>query len=116
MLMWFTNFPKKEALAQSAKWIIEYRILGDRTIWAMATFLSSFPPKIWNPWEKELGDEVTFEIYEDSIRLRVEVTAVLQVFLSQDREAEQVFEQISDGKKRSLIYTIKPIMDIDKQV
>ncbi|MEM8528354.1 MAG: YdeI/OmpD-associated family protein [Bacteroidota bacterium] len=65
---------------------------------------------------KELGDEVQFEIYEDPNPLGVEIPEVLQVLLQQDEDAKVMFEQLTDGKKRSLIYAIKPVKNIDKQV
>ncbi|GAB5527336.1 MAG: hypothetical protein Roseis2KO_52080 [Roseivirga sp.] len=65
---------------------------------------------------KQLGDMVSFEIYEDPNPLGVEVPEVLQVLLDQDPEAKTTFESMTDGRKRSLIYTIKPVKDIDKQV
>ncbi|MEL6593345.1 MAG: YdeI/OmpD-associated family protein, partial [Bacteroidota bacterium] len=46
----------------------------------------------------------------------VAVPEVLDVLLQQDPEAKQIYDQITDGKKRSLIYTIMKIKDIDKQI
>lgn len=66
--------------------------------------------------KKDLGDETSFEIKEDPNPLGVEIPEVLKVLLSQDEQANSIFQALSDGKKRSLIYTIKPIKDIDKQV
>ncbi|MEM7574494.1 MAG: DUF1905 domain-containing protein [Bacteroidota bacterium] len=65
---------------------------------------------------KELGDEVNFKIYEDPNPLGVAIPEVLAVFLEQDKAAKSIFNRITDGKKRSLIYQIKPIKDVDKQV
>lgn len=66
--------------------------------------------------KKDLGDETFFEIKEDPNPLGVEIPEVLEVLLGQDKEANSIFQELSDGKKRSLIYTIKTIKDIDKQV
>ncbi|MEL6652413.1 MAG: YdeI/OmpD-associated family protein [Bacteroidota bacterium] len=63
-----------------------------------------------------LGDEVHFSIKEDPNPLGVAVPEVLDVLLQQDPEAKQIYDQITDGKKRSLIYTIMKIKDIDKQI
>ena len=41
---------------------------------------------------------------------------VLTVLLDQDQELKDIFDHITDGKKRSLIYTIMKIKDIDKAV
>ncbi|MEL6863640.1 MAG: YdeI/OmpD-associated family protein [Bacteroidota bacterium] len=65
---------------------------------------------------KELGDTVRFEIYEDPNPLGVEIPEVLTVLLQQDEEAKAIFDRMTDGKKRSLIYAIRPIKDIDKQI
>ena len=65
---------------------------------------------------KELGDEITAEISEDPNPLGVEIPEVLQVLLAQDEYARKIFDQITDGKKRSLIYATRSIKDIDLQV
>lgn len=41
---------------------------------------------------------------------------VLEALLTQDDDLKSIFDKITDGKKRSLIYTILKIKDIDKQV
>ncbi|MEM6343356.1 MAG: YdeI/OmpD-associated family protein [Bacteroidota bacterium] len=65
---------------------------------------------------KELGDPTSFEIKEDPNPLGVAVPEVLDVLLQQDPEAKAIYDKITDGKKRSLIYTIMKIKDIDKQI
>lgn len=65
---------------------------------------------------KELNDKVNFEIYEDPNPLGVEVPEVLTVLLSQEPELKTKYDAITDGKKRSLIYSINKIKDIDTQV
>ncbi|MEL7146117.1 MAG: DUF1905 domain-containing protein [Bacteroidota bacterium] len=65
---------------------------------------------------KSLGDEVTFSIYEDPNPLGVAIPEVLQVLIDQDEKVKADFDQLTDGKKRSLIYTIVKIKDIDLQV
>ena len=64
----------------------------------------------------ELGDEFSFYIEEDPNPLGVAIPEVLEVLLAQDPAAKKIFEAITDGKKRSLIYTIARVKDIDKQV
>lgn len=63
-----------------------------------------------------LGEEVNFAIYEDPNPLGVDIPEVLTVLLDQDQEAKGKFEQLTDGKKRSLIYGIQKVKDLDKQV
>lgn len=66
--------------------------------------------------KKELGDRVYFKIYEDPNPLGVEIPEVLQALIEQDEEVKNAFEKYTDGKKRSLIYTIHKIKNIDLQV
>ncbi|MEM6515965.1 MAG: DUF1905 domain-containing protein [Bacteroidota bacterium] len=66
--------------------------------------------------QKELGDTVEFKIEEDPDQLGVEIPEVLTVFLDQEPELKEVFDKLTDGKKRSLIYGILKTKDIDKQV
>lgn len=65
---------------------------------------------------KGLGQEVTFEIKEDPNPLGVKMPEVLEVLLAQDEEANQIFQGLTDGKKRSLVYTVLKVKDIDEQV
>lgn len=65
---------------------------------------------------KSLGDEVSFTLYPDPNPLGVEIPEVLQVLIDQDEEVKQSFNELTDGKKRSLIYTIVKVKDIDKQI
>ncbi|MEM6816586.1 MAG: DUF1905 domain-containing protein [Bacteroidota bacterium] len=65
---------------------------------------------------KEVGAKVSFDIMEDPNPLGVEMPEILDALLSQDEEAKQTFETMTDGKKRSLIYTILKVKDIDEQV
>ena len=41
---------------------------------------------------------------------------VLIVFLEQDADSKAIFDKLTDGKKRSLIYSIVKLKDIDKQI
>ncbi len=65
---------------------------------------------------KNTGDLVSFEISEDPNPLGVEIPEVLQVLLDQDSQAKATYDSMTDGRKRTLIYTIKPVKDIDRQV
>lgn len=65
---------------------------------------------------KTLGDVVGFQIEEDPDQLGVEVPEVLSVFLEQDLNSKAIYNQLTDGKKRSLIYSCNKIKDLDKQV
>jgi len=63
-----------------------------------------------------LNDPVTFEIEEDPNPFGVEVPKVLSILLEQDPDAKRIYDGLTDGKKRSLIYGIKDIKNVDKQV
>ena len=65
---------------------------------------------------KELGDLVSFEIYEDPNPLGVEMPEVLQVLIDQDDQVKEIFDSLTDGKKRTLIHFIAKVKDVDKQV
>ncbi|PIB30957.1 DUF1905 domain-containing protein [Maribacter sp. 4U21] len=65
---------------------------------------------------KELGEEVDYRIDEDPDQLGVDMPEVLTVFLAQDSDSKAIFNKLTDGKKRSLIYSIVKLKDIDKQV
>ncbi len=66
--------------------------------------------------DKKLGDFVTFDITEDSNPLGVEIPEVLAAVITQDKGLKQIFDKLTDGKKRSLIFTITKIKDVDKQI
>lgn len=66
--------------------------------------------------KKQLGDEVTFEICEHPNPLGVDVPEVLEVFLDQDPEAKAIYDTFTDGKKRTLIFQIIRVKNIDKQI
>lgn len=65
---------------------------------------------------KQLGSMVVFEIYEDPNPLGVEVPDVLLALLEQDEIVKKIYENLTDGKKRSLIHSIKAVKDLDKQI
>jgi hypothetical protein len=65
---------------------------------------------------KKLGEQVNYRIDEDPDQLGVEMPEVLTVFLEQDADYKAIFDKLTDGKKRSLIYSFVKIKDIDKQI
>ena len=65
---------------------------------------------------KELNAEVSFRIFEDPNPLGVEVPEVLQVLLDQDPDAKATYKAATDGLKRSLIFYIKDVKNVDVQV
>ncbi|MCB0578442.1 MAG: DUF1905 domain-containing protein [Phaeodactylibacter sp.] len=65
---------------------------------------------------KNLGDPVNYRIDKDPDQLGVDVPEVLEVFLAQDSDLKSIYEALTDGKKRSLIYSLKKTKNIDSQV
>ena len=75
---------------------------------------------IANKYVKKLGvhegEKLSFQLSEDPNPLGVPMPEVLEVLLTQDEELNTKFEKLTDGKKRSLIYYMTSVKDIDKQV
>ena len=63
-----------------------------------------------------LGENVKFTLQEDPNPLGVEEPEVLTVLLEQDSMAKEQYKQLTDGKKRSLIFSIQKTKNIDLQV
>jgi hypothetical protein len=72
--------------------------------------------KLLDQLGKKPGNTVDFRIEEDPNPLGVEVPEVLSTLLMQDEDLQAIYEKISDGKKRALIFALLKIKDIDKQV
>lgn len=66
--------------------------------------------------DKQLGDLVSFKIYEDPNPLGVEIPEVLSVLLAEDPGLKAIYDTLTDGKKRTLIYTINRVKNVDLQV
>ncbi len=65
---------------------------------------------------KDSGDSVEYRVDKDPDQLGVEMPEVLEVLLSQDTDAKRIFDALTDGKKRSLIYSLARTKDMDIQV
>ena len=63
-----------------------------------------------------LGEEIEFILEEDPNPLGVEEPEVLTVLLEQDPMAKEQYDQFTDGKKRSLIFSLQKTKNIDLQV
>ena len=66
--------------------------------------------------DKGLGLEVDYKIYEDPNPLGVDTPEVLKVLLEQDESLANIYNGLTDGKKRSVIFGMIKIKNIDKQV
>ena len=62
-------------------------------------------------YQKELGifpsDYFQMELFEDTTKYGVLMPKEMQAVFESDPEASEIFENFSDGKKRSLIYYVK---------
>jgi hypothetical protein len=65
---------------------------------------------------KKLGDTITFELNEDPNPLGVEMPEVLDAILEQNEILKETFERLTAGQKRSVIFALNKIKDIDKQI
>ncbi|WP_066209462.1 DUF1905 domain-containing protein [Flammeovirga sp. MY04] len=65
---------------------------------------------------KKLGDTVLLHIKEYPDPLGVDVNEVLEILLEQDEVIKQKFNQLTLVKRRSIIYQINRIKNIDKQI
>ncbi|MFK7750031.1 MAG: DUF1905 domain-containing protein [Kordia sp.] len=65
---------------------------------------------------KEAGETISYELEIDPNPLGVEIPEVLEVFLAQDPEGESIYNKLTDGRKRTLIFSVLRIKNVDKQV
>jgi hypothetical protein len=65
---------------------------------------------------KEAGEMISYTLEEDPNPLGVEIPEVLEAYLAQDPDAATIFEKLTDGRKRTLIFSILRIKNVDKQV
>jgi hypothetical protein len=66
--------------------------------------------------ERQLGESIPFELMEDPNPLGIDLPEIIEILLVQDNELKNKFNQLTDGKKRSIIVQISKIKDIEKQI
>lgn len=66
--------------------------------------------------DKNLGDELEAYVIEDPNKLGVEIPEILTVLLEQENDLKLIFDKLTDGKKRSLIFSFYKIKNIDLQI
>ncbi|MCU0326138.1 MAG: DUF1905 domain-containing protein [Spirosomaceae bacterium] len=111
-----SQFPKQRATRLICK--IEDKLsfgcglnhLGD------GNFFIILSTKNFKQLNKNLNDSVVFSIVEDPNPLGVEIPEVLEAMLEQNDDFKEQFSEMTDGKKRSLVYLIAKFKDIDKQI
>ncbi len=69
-----------------------------------------------NKAQLQLGDTITLLLREDPDQLGVAVPEVLEVLLEEDPGLKAKYTDMTDGKKRSFIYSFNKIKNLDKQV
>lgn len=65
---------------------------------------------------RKSGDKIYFEITEDPNPLGAEIPETVSILLEQDDALKEKFNELTDGKKRSILIQINKIKDLDKQV
>lgn len=65
---------------------------------------------------KEAGETISYKLELDPNPLGVAIPEVLEVFLAQDPDGEAIFNKLTDGRKRTLIFSVLRIKNVDKQV
>lgn len=66
--------------------------------------------------KKDEHDIVSYTLEEDSNPLGVAIPEVLEAFLAQDEDGKRIFDQLTDGRKRTLIFSVLRIKNFDRQV
>jgi hypothetical protein len=72
--------------------------------------------KIIKSLKLKLGDSVNATFKEDGTEYKFEFSEELFEVLKSDLRANKVFESLSDGNKRSLIYLISAVKSSDKKI
>ncbi len=62
------------------------------------------------------GDKIAVEIVADESKYGMPMPEELEEVLNQDPDGRKVFESMTPGKRRSFMYTIGEIRDIDKRI
>ncbi len=57
----------------------------------------------------KVGDKVTIAIEKDDSKYGMDIPEELEVMLDQDQEAGKIFESLTPGKQRSLIYLVNKL-------
>ncbi|MCH2194959.1 DUF1905 domain-containing protein [Kordia sp.] len=65
---------------------------------------------------KEAGENISYKLEVDPNPLGVDIPEVLEVFLAQDPDGQAIFDKLTDGRKRTLIFSVLRIKNVDKQV
>ncbi|WP_299887670.1 YdeI/OmpD-associated family protein [uncultured Lacinutrix sp.] len=64
----------------------------------------------------DFGDTFSIQLFEDQSKYGVEMPETLNAVLSSDYDAYELFENLTPGKKRSIIYAIMRYKNVQTQV
>ena len=72
--------------------------------------------KIIDPLGLSEGDYIDVIFKEDNNRYQFDMPTELQEVLKTDEEADGIFQSLTDGNKRGLIYLVNGVKSIDKRI
>jgi len=64
----------------------------------------------------EHGHSVNVELVKDTSKYGLPMPEEFEEVLAQDDEGRKYFEALTDGKKRTLIYSVSTVKDIDRRI
>jgi hypothetical protein len=64
----------------------------------------------------EAGHSVMVELVKDTSKYGLPMPEEFEEVLAQDDEGRELFEALTDGKKRTLIYHVSTVKDIDRRI
>lgn len=73
-------------------------------------------PAVCKPLNLKEGSVVQATFLPDHSEYKFEMPEELLAVLSTDEEAEQVFQSLSDGNKRGLMYLVTQVKSVDKRI
>jgi len=72
--------------------------------------------KILKTLKLKLGDSIEFELMKDDSEFQFEYPEELREVLETDIDAKKIFDQLTAGNKRGLIYLVTQVKSIDKKI
>jgi Bacteriocin-protection, YdeI or OmpD-Associated/Domain of unknown function (DUF1905) len=79
-------------------------------------FYINIGSSICNALNLKLGDEVTLSFKEDTTEYQFEMPKELTEVFYQDPDAFAIFDRLTDGNKRSLIYLVNAVKSSEKRI
>lgn len=72
--------------------------------------------KIRKALNLSIGDQVKLKLVKETAPFGLPMPESLEMVFSQDEEAFDYFQKLTPGRQRSLIYLVKKVKNIDKQI